>query len=79
LDRSSKLYSVVSKMSAEAQKVIVVPVSSVGAPLASGACGTPTRYDWVQTWPSRWISTSSRDDRALTTETPTPCNPPETL
>ena len=32
----------------------------------------------VQTNPSRWTSTSTRVESALTTETPTPCRPPET-
>ena len=35
-------------------------------------------YVWRQTKPSFWISTSIRVDSALTTETPTPCRPPET-
>ena len=35
-------------------------------------------YVWRQTKPSLWISTSIRVDSALTTETPTPCRPPET-
>ena len=33
----------------------------------------------VQTWPSRRISTRSCSESALTTETPTPWRPPETL
>ena len=48
-------------------------------PSASGACGAPREYSCVNTWPSRRISTSRRSDSALTTETPTPCRPPETL
>lgn len=41
-ERVSKLYSVVSKMSPSAQKVTVVPVSSVASCWASGAVGTPS-------------------------------------
>lgn len=37
----SKEYSVVSKMSASAQKVTDVPVSSVASCLTKGAVGTP--------------------------------------
>ena len=45
----------------------------------SGASELP----WVKliswTLPSRRIFSLSQDDSALTTETPTPCRPPETL
>ena len=30
-------------------------------------------------WPFLWIFSFSQSDRAFTTETPTPCRPPETL
>jgi hypothetical protein len=69
----------VSKIEASGQKVIVVPVSLLSSPRASGASGwPPSRYDWRQTYPWRLTSTSSRVDSALTTEEPTPCRPPET-
>lgn len=68
----------VSKMSGSAQKVTVVPVSSVASCCDSGAVGAPTLYSWVQRWPSVRISTARRVDSAFTTETPTPCRPPET-
>ena len=48
-------------------------------PSASSSCGAPREYSCDQTWPSRRISTCSRSESALTTETPTPCRPPETL
>ena len=35
-------------------------------------------YVCRQTLPSFWTSTSTRIESALTTETPTPCRPPET-
>ena len=37
----------------------------------------PRSYDWVHERPSRMTSTSSFSLSALTTETPTPCRPPE--
>ena len=48
-------------------------------PCAGRSCGAPRSYSWVQTWPSRRTSTMSDSLSALTTETPTPCRPPETL
>ena len=66
-------------MSAFGQKVMVVPVSSVASCCSSGLSATP----WVKlirkTWPFWRTPTLSRLDRALTTELPTPCSPPETL
>ena len=41
-DSVSKDQSVVSKMSASGQNVMVVPVSSVGSPRVSGLTGAPT-------------------------------------
>ncbi len=73
----STLYSAVSKMPGSAQNVMVVPVRVVGAPLFS-LPGTERVYCWSQWKPSVSISTSSRVESALTTETPTPCRPPET-
>ena len=64
---------------AEGRKWIVVPVSSVSPTAASGATGTLSRYSWVQSLPSRRTESLSHSDSALTTETPTPCRPPETL
>ena len=75
----AKSKSSVSKTSASGRKVIVVPVSSVASPWAIGPVGAPRSKDCVQTNPSRRTSTSSRSDSALTTETPTPWSPPDTL
>ena len=41
-------------------------------------CGTPIAYCWRHTYPCRLTATSSLDESAFTTETPTPCRPPET-
>ena len=75
----SKLNSVVSKISSLGQNRVVVPVSSVASCLSSSPSGTPKAKAWVQRKPSRLMSTSTRRLSALTTETPTPCRPPETL
>ena len=42
---------------------------------ADRRCGTPSEC----AWPSRLIVSRSHSDSALTTETPTPCRPPEIL
>ena len=42
-------------------------------------CGLPRTYSWAQTLPSRADSTRIHSDRALTTLTPTPWRPPDTL
>src|SRR6185437_2031870 len=77
-DSVSKTHVVVSKTWSSGQNVIIVPVSSVRSPFLSGPAGSPTAQDCRQTCPSLRISTSSLVDSALTTETPTPCRPPET-
>ncbi len=71
-----------SKMVASGQKVTVVPVRPRGAlPVTSSLpTGLPPSLNSRTWWsPSLSISSSSRVDRALTTETPTPWRPPETL
>ena len=71
-----------SKMAGSGQKVTVVPVRPRGAgPVTlSGPVGTPPSVNSI-VWclPSRSTSRTRRVDRALTTDTPTPCRPPETL
>src|SRR5664280_128415 len=74
--------SISSKMAASGQNEMVVPVRPRGAgPVtASLPVGLPpfsNSMTWC--WSSRSISSNSRLDRALTTETPTPWRPPETL
>ena len=79
--------SVSSRMVPSGQKVTVVPVR--GSPVArfrgEGPTGAilrvifpPFSNSASQRWPSRSISKSSRVERALTTEIPTPWSPPET-
>ena len=71
-----------SKMLGSGQNVTVVPVRPRGAlPVTvSLPWGFPPSANSMTWWsPSRSISRSSRVDRALTTELPTPCRPPETL
>ncbi len=79
--------SVSSKMDPSGQKVTVVPVrgSPVLRSLGAGPVAVifflslpPFSNSASQCWPSRSTSSTSRVDRALTTETPTPCRPPET-
>ena len=50
-----------------------------GPSLITLVVGLPRAYSWDQTKPSRADSTRIHSDRALTTLTPTPCRPPETL
>ena len=60
-------------------KVIVVPVVLAFCPFLSLAFGIPLSNSIVWTCPSLLISATSHEERAFTQETPTPCNPPETL
>ncbi|CAL9524823.1 hypothetical protein SUDANB114_03893 [Nocardiopsis dassonvillei] len=54
-------------------------VNSASGPEPAKRPGMPRRklIAWVRPW--RSTSTSTRDDRALTTEAPTPCRPPEAV
>ena len=45
----------------------------------TGVVGLPRAYSWAQTHPSRADSTRIHSDSALTTLTPTPWRPPDTL
>src|SRR5256884_1593243 len=72
--------SVSSNTVASGQKVMVVPVCFDGLTRRSFPWGLPPfANSWTQRPPSRLISITSRLDSALTTDTPTPCNPPEIL
>src|SRR5262245_18000719 len=75
----SKLNSVVLKTSGSGVKRTDVPRRSVPSPTASGFTTSPRTNPIRWTCPSRQTSTSRCDDSALTTDTPTPCRPPETL
>ena len=46
---------------------------------SSSVSGSPRPNFWVYSLPLRWIVRLSHSLRAFTTETPTPCRPPETL
>ncbi len=67
------------KVSVAAMKWTSVPRRSVVPTTASGATGTPWRNSIWWMWPLRQILSFSHSDSALTTDTPTPCRPPETL
>jgi hypothetical protein len=75
-----------AKVSVEAMKVTSVPDRNsplsrkgAGPVMASGATASPflNSISWVK--PPRWTFSFSHSESALTTETPTPCRPPETL
>ncbi len=70
-----------SKISASGKNEIVVPVSpfSTSPTTARSALGTPRVNSCRYSLPPRRTSATSHSERAFTTETPTPCNPPETL
>ncbi len=77
---SSNEYSVVSNISASAMNWVVVPRRpACGPTFLTGPVGLPRWYSCAQIEPSRADSTRIHDDSALTTLTPTPCRPPETL
>ena len=57
----------------------MVPVALVGPVAFIASIGSPRANSWRQIFPSRWTSATSHSDSALTTETPTPCRPPDTL
>ena len=64
-------------MSGSAQNRTRVPLPVAG-PASTSSAGTAMWKSWFHSRPSRLICTSTRVDRALTTEMPTPCRPPET-
>jgi hypothetical protein len=72
------LNSIVSvKTSGSGQNRTIVPVRCAALPLVSFFVTLPREnaMEWLN--PSRRTSTSSFSDSAFTTETPTPCRPPE--
>ena len=79
LASTSNCMSVVVKIVGSGLNDIFVPVLSVSPMTASGATGTPRRYSWKCTCPSRRISILSHSLTALTALTPTPCSPALTL
>ena len=78
-ERTSKENSVSVKISVSGLKVIFVPFLRDFPVTFSGDTVSPrTKSIWC-TDPSRRISAVSVSERAFTTETPTPCSPPDTL
>ncbi|MCY1450057.1 hypothetical protein D9M71_668380 [compost metagenome] len=63
----------------DGQKRRVVPRLVLASTWASGLTAAPSAYSWWK-WKPLWkMSRVSFCDSALTTLTPTPCRPPETL
>src|SRR6188472_1273475 len=76
----SKEYSVVENIVSSAVKAVRVPFRvPCGPTFLTAAFGLPRSYSWTQTLPSRADSTRIQDESALTTLTPTPWRPPDTL
>jgi len=63
----------------DGKNVIFVPVSFDFPISFKGFFASPSLNSIKYFFPSRLISNSNFSDNAFTTETPTPCNPPETL
>ena len=82
-NRSSRVWKrneTSSKTAGSGQKRTTVPVRAEGPASARAVSRSPPlANDMRWTRPPRWTATSTRSDRALTTESPTPCRPPETL
>ena len=76
----AKSNSTMVKVLGEGRNVTSVPRLSFASPTAfSGATATPSRNSMKCSLPSRQMVSLSQVDSALTTDTPTPCSPPETL
>ena len=67
---------VLGKMSRSAVKVIVVPLPRAGPTFLMRLVATPRPNDCSQRNPSRLIRAVMDEERAVTTEAPTPCSPP---
>ena len=67
------------KISFEGRNVICVPVSFDFPISFNGFFASPLSNSTKYFFPSLLISNSNFSERALTTETPTPCKPPEIL
>ncbi len=76
----SKLYSASWNISGSNRKAVRVPLRpACGPAFVTGVVGLPRTYSWAHTWPSRADSTRIHSESALTTLTPTPWRPPDTL
>ena len=67
------------KISFDGEKVILVPNSFDLPIIFKGYFASPLLNSVKYFLPSLFISNSNFSDKALTTDTPTPCKPPETL
>ena len=79
LIRIFELNSVEEKIFFEGKKVICVPVSFDFPIIFNGAFASPSLNSIKYFFSSLEISSFNFSDNAFTTETPTPCKPPETL
>ena len=77
--KRSELYFVNVKYFLLGLNDIFVPFKSVFPAIFRGATGLLSLYSCVWIEPFLYIVSSRDSDRALTTDTPTPCNPPDTL
>ena len=68
------------KVLGEGTKVMRVPVLPPASPTTlSGFSGTPSAKRMKYSLPPRQMVISSLEESAFTTDTPTPCRPPDTL
>ena len=70
---------VLEKISFDGKKLILVPEVLDFPITLSGNLALPFSNSIKYFFPSLFISNSNFLDKALTTDTPTPCRPPETL
>ncbi len=76
----AKSNSTIVKVCVDGRNVTAVPRLPPASPVtASGATASPCENSMKCSLPSRQIESLSQVDSALTTETPTPCSPPDTL
>ena len=67
------------KISGSGQKVVLVPVPFALPISWSLVAVLPWSKSMAYSLPSRLTHTSTRVESAFTTDTPTPCRPPDTL
>ena len=77
--RIALLKMIDENISLDGKNVIFVPCDFDFPTNFKGFFASPLANSIKYFFPSRFISNSNFSDKALTTETPTPCNPPETL
>ena len=79
LSSIDELNFIEEKISFDGKKVIFVPFFFEFPTFFKGLMEFPSLKFISNSFPSLKIFNSSLSERAFTTETPTPCNPPETL